>query len=56
MRKTREKKFNPESLSFSNENMVRFWHSLVRICSRILDFIYIYWREEESAASRNEVL
>lgn len=51
-----ERKINSECLSFSKEKMVRFWHSLVRICSRILDFIYIYMREEESAASRNEVL
>lgn len=55
MRKIREKKFNFECFFFSNEKMVRFWYFLVWICSRILDFIYIYWREEESVVFRNEV-
>lgn len=50
MRKIREKILNVFFLV-----MVRFWYFLVWICSRILDFIYIYWREEESVVFRNEV-
>lgn len=57
MRKTREKKINSECLSFSNEKIgqiLALFSSIGYVAEYWTSFIYM--REEESAASRNEVL